>query len=165
MKNLYLVRHAKSSWDNNRLKDIERPLNKRGQKDAPAMGNLMNQKKIKPDLLITSPAQRALETAKIFSKGLNILPEHFIVDNNLYEAGRKDFLKIIHQFDNEKNSIMIFSHNPGLSDLACYLTSEKVCDIPTCGIVSLKSRINNWDELDDVNCELDFFEYPKKITE
>jgi phosphohistidine phosphatase len=165
MKKLYLVRHAKSSWEDNKLKDIERPLNKRGKKDAPMMGKLLNQHKIKPDLLITSPAERALETAKIFSKELNILPENFITDLNLYEAGRKDILRIIHQFDNEKNTTMIFSHNPGLTDLACFLTSGTVCDIPTCGIVSLNCKIDNWNDLDDVNCELEFFEYPKKHSE
>ena len=71
MKKLYLVRHAKSSWENNKLKDIDRPLNKRGKRDAPFMGRLMKENNIKPDLLISSPAERALRTAKIFSKEMD----------------------------------------------------------------------------------------------
>ena len=162
MKQLYLVRHAKSSWENNKLKDIERPLNKRGERDAPLMGRIMQENNIKPDLMITSPAERALHTAKIFCREMDISKNNLIVEQKLYEAGRKDILNVIHQFDNEKNYVMVFSHNPGLSELAGFLTSGNVYDIPTCGIVSITCKINNWNELEDFNCELDFFEYPKK---
>lgn len=162
MKKLYLVRHAKSSWDNGNLKDIERPLNKRGERDAPFMGKLMKDNNVKADLLMTSPAERALKTAKIFCSEMDIPKKHLLVEHNLYEAGRKDIIEVIHQFDNEKNSAMIFSHNPGLSDLAGYLTNGEINDIPTCGIVSLNCSINSWKELDNINCNLDFFEFPKK---
>ncbi len=162
MKKLYLVRHAKSSWENNNLKDIERPLNKRGERDAPFMGKLMKENNIKPVLMIASPAERALSTAKYFCSEMDISKKHLLIDNNLYEAGRKDILKVIHQFDNEKNSAMIFSHNPGLTDTANFLTNGEISDIPTCGIVSLNCKINSWNELDNTNCELDFFEFPKK---
>lgn len=162
MKKIYLVRHAKSSWENNKLKDIERPLNKRGEKDAPFMGKLMREKKIKPDLLISSPAERALKTAKIFCSEMEINENEIIVDQELYDAARKDILRVIQQFDNNINSAMLFSHNPGLTDLADFLTSGKVYDIPTCGIVSLRGKIDNWSELNESNCEVDFFEYPKK---
>jgi phosphohistidine phosphatase len=165
MKKLYLVRHAKSSWDNSKLKDIERPLNKRGERDAPFMGKLMKDKNIKIDLMMTSSAERALRTAKIFCVEMDIPKKHLLIDSNLYEAGRKNILEIIRQFDNEKNSVMIFSHNPGLSELAGYLTNGKINDIPTCGVVSLNCRISSWNELDSINCEPDFFEFPKKYFE
>ena len=164
MKNIYLVRHAKSSWDNNKLKDIERPLNKRGEKDAPFMGNLMREKKIKPDLITSSPAERALKTAKIFCSKMEINENKIIVNQELYDAAGKDILRIIQQFNDNINSAMLFSHNPGLTDLAGFLTSGKVYDIPTCGIVSLTGKIDSWPELDESNCEMDFFEYPKKHT-
>ena len=162
MKKLYLVRHAKSSWGNNNLKDIERPLNKRGERDAPFMGKLLKGKDIKPDLMMTSPAERASHTARIFCDEMNIPKKQLLIDNALYEAGRKDILNVIRQFDNESDSAMIFSHNPGLSELANFLTTGEIYDMPTCGIVSLNCKINSWDELDSNNCKLDFFEYPKK---
>ena len=164
MKNIYLVRHAKSSWDNSNIKDIERPLNKRGEKDAPFMGKLMKEKNIKPDFIISSPAERAFKTAKIFCNEMGIEKDQILIEKELYDAGKKDILKVIHQFDNNCNSAMLFSHNPGLTDLANFLTSGNVYDIPTCGIVSLNCKINNWSDLDDSNCELNFFEYPKKYS-
>jgi len=162
MKKIYLVRHAKSSWENNNLKDIERPLNKRGERDAPFMGRLMKEKNTKPDLIITSPAERAFKTAKIFCDEMGIKKDQILVEKDLYDAGRKDILRVIHQFDNNFSSAMLFSHNPGLTDLANFLTSGNVFDIPTCGIVSLNCKIDKWSDLDDKNCDLIFFEYPKK---
>jgi phosphohistidine phosphatase len=164
MRKIYLVRHAKSSWDDNKLKDIERPLNKRGEKDAPFMGKLMKEKEIKPDLIISSPAERALETAKIFCNEMKVDENQISVEQGLYNAGKKELLNVINSFDDKVTSVMLFSHNPGLSDLANYLTSGKVYDLPTCGIVSLNCKIDSWTELGDINCELDFFEYPKKHT-
>ena len=162
MKKLYLIRHAKSSWDNNNLKDIERPLNKRGEKDAPFMGTVLSKKNIKPDFIISSPAERALTTAKIFCSEMKIDEDQITVEQKLYEASRKDILSVIQSFDKEINSAMLFSHNPGLTDLAGFLTSGEVYDIPTCGIVSINSKVSNWTELNDSNCEMEFFEYPKK---
>jgi phosphohistidine phosphatase len=164
MKKIYLVRHAKSSWENNNLKDIERPLNKRGEKDAPFMGKLMKEKSIKPDYIVSSPAERAFKTATIFCNEMGIENEQIMVQKDLYDAGRKDILGVIHQFDNNFNSAMLFSHNPGLTDLANYLTSGNVYDVPTCGIVSLNCNIDNWSDLDESNCKLNFFEYPKKYS-
>lgn len=162
MKRIYLVRHAKSSWENNNLKDIERPLNKRGKRDAPFMGKLMKEKSIKPDLIMTSPAERAFKTADMFCNAMDINENQIITEQDLYNAARKDILKVIQRIDNNINSVMLFSHNPGLTDLANHLTSGRVYDIPTCGVVSLNCKIDNWSELNDSNCEIDFFEYPKK---
>ncbi len=162
MKKLYLVRHAKSSWEDNDLKDIERPLNKRGEKDAPFIAQLMHQKKIKPGIMVSSPAERALSTAKVFCREMNIPEKDLSIDSNLYEADRKEILKAIHKLDNVNDSAMVFSHNPGLTELAGFLTKGIVYDIPTCGIVSLICSIDEWEELNDTNCELNFFEYPKK---
>ena len=164
MKKIYLVRHAKSSWENNKLKDIERPLNKRGEKDAPFMGKLMREKNIKPDLIISSPAERALKTAKIFCNEMEVDVNIILIERDLYDAGRKDILNVIHELDDTVRTAMIFSHNPGLTDLANFLTKGEVYDLPTSGIVSLNCTISNWSELDDSNCEMDFFEYPKKHT-
>ncbi len=165
MKQIYLIRHAKSSWDKNNLKDIERPLNKRGEKDAPFMGKLLKEKNTKPDLIITSPAERAFKTAKIFCNEMDMEKEQILVEKELYDAGKNDILRVIYQFDNSFNSAMLFSHNPGLTDLANFLTSGNVYDIPTCGIVSLICKIDNWSDLNDSNCKLSFFEYPKKYSE
>lgn len=161
MKKLFLVRHAKSSWKNASLRDIERPLNKRGYRDAPFMGHLMMTKNIKPDLLIASPAVRANKTAEIFCEEINYPSEKIIIKNELYEASRKDILSVIQLTENNYQSLMLFAHNPGLTELVNYLADNNIDNVPTCATVGITSSIEDWNELDDFNCSLDFFEYPK----
>ena len=108
MRKIYLVRHAKSSWDDNKLKDIERPLNKRGEKDAPFMGKLMKEKEIKPDLIISSPAERALETAKIFCNEMKVDENQISVEQGLYNAGKKELLNVINSFDDKVPTIPVY---------------------------------------------------------
>jgi phosphohistidine phosphatase len=161
MKTLYLLRHAKSSWNYPELDDFERPLNKRGRGDLPVMAKVIKHHGIKPDLIISSPALRASFTA------LNIIqmagiPENLLsYDNLIYEASTSMLLNIIKGTSAKVNTLMIVGHNPGLTTLANYLSDKYVDNIPTCGLFALKIDIKQWQELYEKSATFLFFEYPK----
>jgi len=162
MKKLFLLRHAKSSWEDSTLSDIERPLNKRGKRDAPFMAKLIRQKEILVDAIYSSHAIRALKTAEIFSKELNIKKENFIVEEKIYEAGIKELCNLVNDIPDEYFSVMIVGHNPGLTSFANFLGNKYIDNIPTCGIVGFEFRLKKWEEIERGSGEIFLFEYPKK---
>ena len=161
MKTLYLGRHAKSSWKNMDLADIDRPLNKRGKRDAPFMGKLLVDKGVKPDLIISSPAKRAAATAKVIATEINYPAMEIIFDENIYEATGRGLLEIISGAEEQYNSIMLFGHNPGLTVLNNNLSDHFIDNIPTCGVVALEFK-TSWNEIELNSAGFIFFEYPKK---
>lgn len=161
MKHLYLVRHAKSSWDDHTLSDLERPLNKRGKRDAPFMGKLLKKLKVNPDLILSSPAKRALTTAKIFAGELDFPEKNIVVDDDIYESSPGEIINVISEVGEENKSIMVFGHNPSFSSLAYLLTNSHV-DMPTCSIAAIEFTFNSWSEIEPNTGKLIFFEYPKK---
>lgn len=161
MKTLYLLRHAKSSWSLPSLDDIDRPLNKRGIKAAPFIGEILLKKKISPELVISSPALRAITTAKIIAEKLNYPVSNIKKDNNVYEASALDLLSVIKHANDKLNSLMLVGHNPGITDLINLISDKRLDNLPTAGIVCLKKEIDNWKEIDD-NWLFEFIEYPKK---
>ncbi len=160
MKILYLVRHAKSRWENHAEKDFDRSLNERGKKNAEFMAKVIFEKGITIDKIISSPAKRALTTAKVFANKLQIKEKEIQFEENIYEASRKMLLDTIHQLDDEISSVMMFGHNPGLTLLANYFGATEIDNLPTCGIVGFAFEVNHWQEVD--KGKLLFFEYPKK---
>ena len=121
MKTLTLVRHAKSSWKHRGLSDRERPLNKRGKRDAPVMGKRVAKTGLRPSQIISSPAVRAWVTAKAFAKALNYPIEFLQREDGLYLASLDNLLDVVATQDTGFNSLMLFGHNPGLTDFANYL--------------------------------------------
>jgi len=162
LKTLYIVRHAKSSWKDSGIADVDRPLNKRGNRDAPFMGNLLFQKGISPDVMFSSPANRAITTAEAFATQLNYPQESIIIDKNIYEAGIGSLLRTINNVGNENSSAMLFGHNPGLTMLSNYLSDKYIDNIPTCAVVGIYLDITKWVDAADKCGKLDIFEYPKK---
>jgi phosphohistidine phosphatase len=162
MQTLYLVRHAKSDWNNTELLDIERPLNARGYRDAHFMSNWLKKQKIIPELFISSNAIRAISTALIFSKNLEMDSSKIMIEPKLYETNEKQYLKLIHAIDNKVKTAIIFAHNPTLTLLANYLAKPFTENIPTCGIVGLRINNNHWKGFDFQKAELFLYEYPKK---
>jgi phosphohistidine phosphatase len=162
MKTLILVRHAKSDWGSGSTTDFDRPLNARGKKDAPFMGELIRDKKFKPELILSSPANRAKTTAIEIAKIL-FYPENKIefVDR-IYNGGNRDILKIINAIDNSINNAMLFGHNPDITSLVTLLSDGFVDNMPTCGVACIDFNIENWNEISDNRSgNLRFFEYPK----
>lgn len=160
MKKLYLVRHAKSDWSNPSLDDFDRPLNLRGKKNAPFMGKILKKKKIKPDLIISSPAYRARETARKIAKKIRYLDE-IMYNEHLYEASLKEILEIVTFIEDEYDEVFIVGHNPGLNTLAFYLVDFNE-NIPTSGILEIEFDSQTWREISKKNAKLVSFEYPKK---
>lgn len=161
MRQLILIRHAKSSWSDPTLDDFDRPLNKRGKRDAPFMAKLLFEKNIRPDLIISSPAKRTKLTALEFAEQFGIKNENILWDDNLYLASSSTLIKKLKQLDNHINTVFLVGHNPGLTELHNFLCKEEIDNIPTCGVVSLKTD-KNWSEISSEDFKLDFFEYPKK---
>jgi phosphohistidine phosphatase len=162
MKKLFLVRHAKSSWDYNELTDFERPLNKRGRRDAPFMAKLLSKQGVSPEVIISSPANRAITTARYFCDLLNYSFQNIVLEPKLYEASGEEILDVVFNIKDSVNNIMLFSHNPGLTDLADNLSAKPIDNIPTCGIVAFSFNIQSWEKINNNNSEMVFFEYPKK---
>lgn len=160
MKKLYLIRHAKSDWSNPNLEDFDRPLNKRGEKNAPFMANILKQKNANPDLIISSPAYRAKKTAKIIKKNI-AYKSTILFDQHLYEASLKTILEIVNYINDDFDKVFIVGHNPTLNMLAFYLV-ELNENIPTCGIVEIELSCSSWREVNKKNAKLVSFDYPKK---
>lgn len=161
MKILILIRHAKSSWKDISVDDFNRPLNKRGKRDAPFMGKLLAGKKLFPDLLISSPANRASATAKIIAEELDYPNEKIIWNENLYEASTNEIIKVINEVDEKYKVLLLVGHNPGLTNFSNYLSKSFKSNIPTCGFVvfSLKKK---WEEISKDDGKILLVEYPKK---
>ena len=146
MKTLFLVRHAKSSKDDPSLPDRERPLNDRGMHDAPKMGQRLAERDVKIDLIVSSPATRALSTAELFAKQLDYKSKDIVIDERLYESSPDKLLKVINEFGEKPRRLMLFGHNPEFTALAQRLSS-KVMEMPTCAVAEFEFDIRSWSEV------------------
>lgn len=162
MKTLYLVRHAKSSWKELDVDDIDRPLNKRGKRDAPFMGQRLKQHGVLPDLMLSSPAKRALRTARTIAKELDYPKGDILIEDGLYLQGISAILQVIRALDDRHDTIMLFGHNPDFTTLAEHLTDYQIDNIPTCGIFCIDFNVGSWKEVAEANGNFVFFDYPKK---
>ncbi len=162
MKTLVLIRHSKSDWSDPNLTDIERPLNKRGKRDAPFMASLIKEKGLVPDLILTSPAERALQTVKYFVEEFKLDKSKIVIREEIYSLGSLAIRKLISQMDDSHNVIFLFGHNPDLSTLANQLLDVFIENIPTTGIVCIDFDFESWKEILNNKGKLRFFEYPKK---
>ena len=160
MKKLFLVRHGKSSWDFPELEDFDRPLNKRGNKDAPLMGKILAKKDITPDFIYSSPANRALKTALIIADNI-IYNKPIQVLNSIYHAGENTLWNLVKEQPNDVNSIMIFGHNPEFTSFANTLTSNTIDNLPTSGVYAVSWQVDHWDEIRKKEGQLLFFDFPK----
>ncbi len=161
MKKIYFIRHAKSSWSSNALKDIDRPLNARGRRDAPYMANVLKEKIGKIDGIIHSPAQRIRETVKPFIEEFSISNEMIYTAREIYEGSLYDLLEVVHSAPPEWDSILLFGHNPAMTYIAHYFGSDDIDNVPTCGILGVFSTASSWVEVLDHNSSLNSFLYPK----
>lgn len=161
MKQLLLVRHAKSDWGNPGLDDFDRPLNERGKKDAPAMAKRLLGKKLGIDLIISSPAKRAAKTAQAFAEIFDIKKSHIIFHPDLYLAPPAVFFRILRELDSQAKTVALFSHNEGITDFANQLTETRIDNIPTCGVFAVKAETDTWQSFPEARKEFWFFDYPK----
>ncbi|MCK4921029.1 MAG: histidine phosphatase family protein [Bacteroidales bacterium] len=163
MKTLIIVRHGKSDWDFRSVKDIDRTLKERGINDGYTMANRLLEKDLIPEIIVSSTANRAFHSALIFSRVLNIDGDRIIPDKNLYLSYEEDILSVIYGCNDDINSLMIFGHNPGFTDLANYLSHLNISNVPTTGIVILNFDVDSWSEISKSNLTNEYFDYPRKV--
>ena len=162
MKILYLVRHAKSSWKDLSLADHERPLNKRGKRDAPRMGKRLAKRGVRPDYILSSPAVRALTTARVIAKKLGCREADVVVNEAVYGAGTSTLHGIIRGIDNRFERAMLVGHNPSFTVLVNQLAGVSIENVPTCGVAVLVFETDNWADVGNGTAKLLEFDYPKK---
>jgi len=163
MRTLYLLRHAKSSWNDASLPDFDRPLKDRGQKAAALIGKHLGAEKPGDLLVICSPAVRARETAKIVlkSSGLRVKQRS---DERIYEASLRDLLQVVSEISDDKQVAMMVGHNPGFEELLAFLTGEGR-RMPTCALARIKLKTESWEEVGAGKGKLERFVTPKELAE
>ncbi len=164
MKILTIVRHAKSSWKDTSLRDRDRPLNKRGKRDAPEMGRRIHEHGIRPSLIVSSPAKRAWTTAKLVADEIGYPREFLQKDKDLYLASVDRILDVIVAQDNGFNSLMLFGHNPGFTDFANFLVPGLTHNLPTAGVVSVEIDQDDWNLYEQPETRLLVHDWPKKSS-
>lgn len=161
MLRLTLIRHAKSSWDHADLSDFERPLNPRGRRDAPVMAARLRDSRRLPDRLVSSPALRAITTARLFAAELQMPPEQIEVRSRIYDASLATLVEVVRELDPQARHVALFGHNPGFSELARWLATCPFYDMPTCAVAGLELHIDTWSELASGCGQLHRYLFPK----
>jgi phosphohistidine phosphatase len=146
MKSLLILRHAKSSWTHPELTDHDRPLNKRGKRDAPRMGEILRSEHLIPEAIISSTAARAHATAETVAKASGYKGK-IALNRSLYAAGPEAYLKVLHGLSNETVRVLVVGHNPGLEELLENFTGEAQI-MRTCTLAHMKFSMDSWLELD-----------------
>lgn len=162
-KTLYLLRHAKSSWQDSTLADFDRPLNDRGFNDAPTMGKRLHKMGILPDIIISSPSKRTTQTIELVCKEIDFDFAKIIWDSTIYHCPDKAMLDAILAIDDKFKSAMIVGHNYTITNLANKFQADtNITEVPTCGLVAIQFETNSWSQINSIKGKLLFFEYPKK---
>ncbi|MDT8376235.1 MAG: histidine phosphatase family protein [Mariprofundaceae bacterium] len=160
-RTITLIRHAKSDWSHPELSDFDRPLNGRGRHDAPRMGNVLKERGTTFDLVISSPACRAITTAGKICGEIGYLPENIVQIPDLYLASASEMISIIQSTDDAIKHLALVAHNPGITTLANRLGEMQITNIPTCGITIFETGIDSWSRLESGCCHTVDFLYPK----
>ncbi|MGH9902343.1 MAG: SixA phosphatase family protein [Pyrinomonadaceae bacterium] len=162
MKKLFLLRHAKSSWDDPGLADFDRPLNERGLKAAPRMGRLMRERKVKPDLVLCSPAERARQTAALALEAAGLKPE-LRYDERIYEATVGQLLEVVSGVGDEIEAALLVGHNYAIENLLAHLTDEAQ-HMPTAALACVSLPLEKWGEIHGAKGRLEWFVKPRELA-
>jgi phosphohistidine phosphatase len=162
MKTLYIIRHAKSSWEYDELHDLERPLTERGKTDAMMMGELLRSRSIFPGGILSSPALRAVSTARIMADVMGYDKNKIILHADLYFKEIPEIVQAVKDKGMQHDTLFLFGHNPTFSNFAHACTKTFTDMIPTCGIVAVQFDIESWQLMELTKGKELFFEYPKK---
>lgn len=165
MKLLTLIRHAKSSWKELGMEDFARPLNRRGKRDAVAMGQRLAVIGFMPDSLISSPAKRARSTTTRLCKAIGYPKSKIVFEEGIYHATSDQLLHIVRKLDDALDHVALVGHNPGFTELSGLLSQDYVGDLPTCSVVRLQLAVSSWQEVSRKCARLLDFDYPKRPAE
>ncbi len=163
MKTIVLIRHAKSSWNNLELTDIERPLTERGKRNAEDMAGRLFKRNILLESILSSPAVRARFTAEYFADEYQIDRKDIIIVPELYMADNAAFTESIRKAPANADIITVFSHNNGITEFVNTLTSVRIDHMPTCSMFAISADIRSWSDFSHENNRFLFFDYPKNV--
>ena len=162
MKQLLLIRHAKSSWADAGQTDFDRPLNDRGKRDAPLMAARVLDRGFRVQHVFSSAAKRAFKTSKALMEVWNLKQDAISVFPDLYLAPPDEMLKVITAAPDTISSLALVAHNPGITEFINSLTNNRVDDLPTCGMVAFQIHTDSWADFKNASKEWLFIEYPKR---
>ena len=161
-KSIFIVRHAKSSWEGEAIRDKDRPLNDRGYRDAPVMARIMAEMVTPPVAFISSPAVRAFSTATIFRDAIrSVVP--MSINDQLYYGDAGDYLEAVRGVDESYHTAALFGHNPKVEDFSCSVPGAYRQEIPTCAILFFRTDVDRWNEVDWENLRYAGHFFPKTI--
>ncbi|HNS16487.1 MAG TPA: phosphohistidine phosphatase SixA [Bacteroidales bacterium] len=162
-KSLYIVRHAKSSWDQPELPDEDRPLLEKGVQKTYKVINYLNGRKVKVDLILTSPAVRACETARLIAQGIGYPAERISKMPELYPIDTEQVLQRLQDLPDEVNAVMIVGHNPGVTQFASFLLGEQLDWLPTSAVAGIEFLTDRWHDIPGLKPFMHFVIYPKML--
>lgn len=163
MKFLTLLRHAKSSWKDLSLPDVDRPLNKRGKRNAPEMGGRFAQLYHGADIhIVSSPAKRAITTARLFAEAAGYQVDDIQVDDRIYQADTGELLEIVRELDDARDHVVMVGHNPAFTDFINSATKHFIENLPTAGLAVLQYPVDSWSEVENTQATLAELEIPRK---
>ena len=160
MKQLFLIRHAKSDWGGSSVSDFDRELNDRGLTDAPMMGHRLKKRGVVPDGVVSSPAQRARKTAEIICESIGYSADRIEYVDKLYEASIEDLQAVINNLGDQWQQVLLFGHNPTLTEATHYFASASIANVPTCGVVQIEFAVESWGDIGRGSGQLFEFDYP-----
>lgn len=161
-KQLILFRHGKSDWNEASLADIDRPLKPRGIRDALKMGEMLRERNIIPDLVLSSPANRAIHSSILLCRGLQANASLIQLKQNLYLASPNKILSLVYALDEHLQTVVLVGHNPGMSQLTAELATQPVFDLPTAGLACFAFEMEKWSQLSSLPPVRYFIEEPQK---
>ena len=165
MKQLLLVRHAKSDWSDDTLIDFDRPLNSRGRHDAPLMAAFLVKRRVAPTYLYSSPANRAYSTARLFASHFGIAENDISTDHALYEAHTHQIVDAPTQLPDAHDTVAMFSHNPAITSAAAQFSEDFVPNIPTCGVALIEADVASWANFTPATASLKSLWFPKRVLD
>ena len=145
------------------MRDFNRPLNERGMHDAPRMAKYLHKLNVQPDLIVSSPAKRALTTAQFFAAEFGLPDDAIQQEDSIYEALPVQIQAVISELPNEANTVLLFGHNPTFTEVSNLFTDDFIDNVPTCGIVHLISTAEKWSELYEANTRIQACYFPKEV--
>ena len=162
MKTLYLTRHAKSSWDQPYLADIDRPLKKRGINDSHLIADILGKSGRVPQRIVSSPAARARLTAQLYAEDFELDPSGIKIVDDLYLSSPGTMINSLKSIDDKWRSVMMVVHNPGITDFVNRVEGVRVDNVPTAAVAIIVFQSDTWSEIDISSASLAGFEYPSK---
>ncbi len=163
MKTLYIMRHGKSAWHSGAERDFDRPLNPRGKQDVPRIAHALHDRKAHPDIIISSPARRAITTARLLCASVQFPLCRIQEKDSLYMAPLKALTSAIALLDGKHTQALLVGHNPGLTHLINYFLGDRLDNLPTAAVMGLEARVEDWQAFVPGVVREKFFISPKTL--